>query len=147
VPDPRACVERLSIRSEAGRIRDARDWFARIARQHDCHESDVRDLAVALSEACSNAIRYGYEGREEERVELEVRIGPEAIELAVRDFGKGFDPRDYREPELGQPRVGGYGIYLMRQLADRVEHRTVSSGTLVVMTKQRSKEAEVEHVR
>lgn len=147
MPDPGERTERMTIRSEPGLIRDARDWLARVALEQDCPEDEVRDLAVALSEACSNAMRYGYEGRSDGLIELEIRIRSDEIELAVRDFGKGFEPGDYRAPDLARPRVGGYGIYLMRRLTDSVAYPSVDSGTLVVMKKSRAKEAEVEHVR
>ena len=146
MPDREERVERLSIRSVPKRIRDARGWFARVARAHGCSEDEVRDLAVALSEACSNAQRHGYEGRDDGPIELELRIRSDEIELSVRDYGKGLEPGSYRAPDLARPRVGGYGIYLMSQLTDRVEHRPAETGTLVVMMKSRSRKAEVEHV-
>jgi serine/threonine-protein kinase RsbW len=136
VPE-RARTERLSIRSDPVLIRDARRWLTRIVDGAGWSGEESHDLAVALSEACSNAYRYAYEGRTDGRIDLFVELWADEIELAVRDYGKGFDQETYRTPDLSQPREGGYGIYLMQQLTDRLEHRPMESGTLVVMGKTR----------
>jgi anti-sigma regulatory factor (Ser/Thr protein kinase) len=147
VPESEPRVERLTIRSVPGQLRDARTWLTRMLVGQGWADAEAGDLAVVLSEACSNAIRHGYEERDDGRIDLELRLDANAVELSVRDYGKGFDPGAYRAPDLRQPHVGGYGIHLMNQLADSVELRPVERGTLVVMTKTRSEETEVAHVR
>ena len=128
-------------------FREARCWLARIAGEGGWTANQVHDLTVALSEACSNAHRHAYSGRLGGRIDLELRLSPGAIELTVRDYGEGFDPRGYRSPDLSRPNEGGYGIHLMHRLTDRVEHRRMEPGTMVVMAKRRKRIREkVEHV-
>ena len=135
-------IERLSIRSDPGRIRDARRWISEIVGRGGWEASDARDLALALSEACSNAHRYAYGGRKDGRIDVRLELWPSRIEIAVRDYGVGFDASSYRGPDLSRPREGGYGIHLMKQLTDHVEHRAKEAGTLVVMIKTRRPEAQ-----
>lgn len=130
-------IERLGVRSDPGLFRDVRRWLNGILAGAGWLEEERSDLVVALSEACSNAHRYAYEGRKSGRIDLQVELSADGVEIRVRDYGKGFDPRDYRAPELGRPREGGYGIYLMKRLTDRLEHRSMETGTLVLMTKRR----------
>jgi serine/threonine-protein kinase RsbW len=129
--------EEFTIRSDPRRIREARRWLAGLVAGVGWSGEDCHDLAVALSEACSNAHRYAYAGRTDGRIDLRVALHGDRVELSVRDYGKGFDPKAYREPDLSRPREGGYGIHLMRGLTDRVEHRRQDVGTLVLMTKSK----------
>jgi serine/threonine-protein kinase RsbW len=145
VPETGERVERLTIGSVPAQLRDARAWLTRILVAAGCPESEAGDMAVVLSEACSNAIRHGYEDRGDGRIDLELSVRADQLALSVRDYGKGFDPRAYRPPDLRRPRMGGYGIYLMNQLTDRVELRPVEQGTLVVTTRSRSREAVRRH--
>jgi serine/threonine-protein kinase RsbW len=140
-------VERFSTRSDPRVFRDARCWLARIVGADGWSSSQIHDLTVVLNEACSNAHRHAYSGRIDGRIDLELRLHPVEVELAVRDYGKGFDPGRYRPPDLSRPNEGGYGIHLMHRLTDRVEHRRMDPGTLVVMTRRRTRVGEeVEHV-
>ncbi|MBZ5638919.1 MAG: ATP-binding protein [Acidobacteriia bacterium] len=62
-----ARLEALSIRSDPARIRDARTWIAAVARSAGFTEEETHDLAVALSEVCSNSHRHSYRGRTDGR--------------------------------------------------------------------------------
>jgi len=130
-------IERLGIRSDPGLFREARRWLAGILGEAGWSREEASDVVVALSEACSNAHRYAYDGRKDGRIDLRVALSAERVEIRVRDYGKGFDLREYRAPDLSQPHEGGYGIYLMSRLTDRLEHRPMESGTLVLMVKSR----------
>jgi len=130
-------IERLWIRSDPGRFRVARRWLSGILSEAGWYGEEVRDVVVAVSEACSNAHRYGYEGRMDGKIDLEIALSPDRAEIRVRDYGRGFDPERYRAPDLSRPLEGGYGIHLMKGLTDHLEHRAMEEGTLVLMTKVR----------
>jgi serine/threonine-protein kinase RsbW len=136
VPDPER-IEELSIPSDPGRIRDARRWLAAVVGGAGWPGEDCHDLAVALSEACSNAHRYAYAGRTDGRVDLRLELFADHVVLQVRDYGTGFDLGRYEAPDLLRPTEGGYGIHLMRGLTDRVEYRQEKAGTSVRMAKTR----------
>lgn len=130
-------IERLWIRSDPGRFRVARRWLAGILGEAGWFGEEVRDVVVAVSEACSNAHRYGYDGSMDGKIDLEIELNADRAEIRIRDYGRGFDPEKYRAPDLGRPREGGYGIHLMKGLTDHLEHRVMEEGTLVLMTKLR----------
>lgn len=78
---------------------------------------------VALAEALANAMRAGGDcgGRGRVGVHAEVRV--ETVRVAVSDEGKGFDPQALPDPTLPDTleRECGRGVFLIRNLADRVE--------------------------
>src|SRR5690242_15997959 len=57
-------------------------------------------VVSAVSEAFNNLVLHGYAGRRDGRVDLMIRPGHEQIEIELRDWGKGFDPKDVPLPEL-----------------------------------------------
>ena len=84
------------------------------------------DLVIAIDEAATNVMRYGYRDRPGPiNLELEIENGQLAMRLI--DDAPIFDPTTER-PELnldldiGQRPFGGMGIHLMRTSVDRLVH-------------------------
>jgi serine/threonine-protein kinase RsbW len=132
-------MKRLRIPSDPAFFRRARRWAATIAREAGFDERDVRDLEIALSEACSNAHRHAYGGRTDGFVDLEAADDATAITIAVRDYAGHFRPESYRPPSPDSPGEGGYGLYLMRCLVDEVEVRNMDPGVEVLLRKRRKR--------
>lgn len=82
------------------------------------------NLAVALTEALSNAILRGNNDDPAKHVHVMARVDPSRLVIEVRDEGKGFDldqcTLDPTTPD-NVDREDGRGLFLMRQLMDRVE--------------------------
>lgn len=96
-------------------------------------------VPVALTEAISNAILYGNREDPSKRVRVRASLDERALVLEVADEGPGFDmdictvdPTDPTHLE----REDGRGLFLMRQLMDRVERYT-SDGNVVRLTLHR----------
>jgi serine/threonine-protein kinase RsbW len=132
-----SALEALTIRSDPARFRDARLWISEIARRNGFTEAEAHELSLALNEACANAHAHAYEGRTDGRIDLRVEAASDRVRLTIRDYGVPFDPKTYAPPDLKQAREGGYGVYLIRKLMDRVEYQSTAAGTCVVMDKRR----------
>jgi hypothetical protein len=83
------------------------------------------DLALLAVELVTNAMRHS---GSTEPVGLDVTAVPGAVRIEVRDRGPGFDP-DPGTPTLRQ--VGGRGLFLVEQLADRWGYAHDGDGFLV----------------
>ncbi len=97
-------------------------------------------VPVALSEALSNAILYGNSKDPSKSVRLRASLDEVALVLEVADEGGGFDLEactlDPTGPEQVE-REDGRGLFLMRQLMDRVE-RFSDGGNVVRLTLHRT---------
>lgn len=98
------------------------------------------DLAVAVSEALSNAAMHGNRLDPASRVVVTVEVVPDTrVVVEVRDSGQGFDSTrlsDPTEPErLLAP--AGRGVYLMHALVDEVQYN--KKGNRVRLTMNRRK--------
>jgi anti-sigma regulatory factor (Ser/Thr protein kinase) len=88
-------------------------------------EEQRDDLAVALSEALSNAAVHGNKLRPRSHVTIRVEVTPGVNALiVVRDSGDGFDQTGLPDPS-DPARIlvpGGRGVFLMRRLLDGLEY-------------------------
>jgi len=101
----------------------------------------IHDLAVAVSEALSNAAIHGngLDPRKNVSVALTVLPG-ERAEIEVKDQGHGFDVARLADPTDPEQilATGGRGVFLMRRLVDRVDYLEGGSRVRLIVGKVRS---------
>jgi serine/threonine-protein kinase RsbW len=123
----------LRIPSRAEWVSVARLAVAGIAHRVDASIDEVEDLKLAVAEACTNCIQHA-QGNEEVLVTFE--ISGRRITVVVEDGGKGFDGRALAPEPLGEPKVGGLGVFLIRSLMDEVDYDfDPLTGTKLTMSK------------
>lgn len=139
MPDGRGLDLQLDLPAKPEFVAIARLMIASLASGRRALSADrVADLKLAVSEACTNAIEsYGGAG-EDNRVWIGWRETPDALEVWIRDAGKGFDPdRLMQPPPVTDPErlnfERGLGIPLMRTLMDEVQFSPTAAGTVVRM--------------
>lgn len=105
-----------------GHARDAlQSLTGRLSRER------LQTLELIASELVTNAVRHSpAEGPG--ALGLEILCGPRTVSVAVTDPGEGFDV-DAQRPEPGAD--GGFGLYLVDELADRWSVEPVIDGTRV----------------
>jgi serine/threonine-protein kinase RsbW len=88
------------------------------------------DIEVALSEACTNALKHSVPGAE---YEVHVSLNDRQCAITVVDTGQGFDGRS---AEADPSAEHGRGVELMRALVDHVEFDSnPEAGTVVRLEK------------
>ena len=99
----------------------------------------IDDLRLAVSEATTNAIRAHANLGSSERITIRFGLEGDRIEVEVQDRGSGFDPEklDPAGPLTDKGRLeyeGGFGIPLMKILADEITIESADEGTTVNLT-------------
>jgi len=128
----------VSLPNRMGYERIAMDCSASFARIAGLVSHRIEDLKTAVAEACLNAIEHGNRGRPEARVLIHLNCDGETFTVTVVDEGEGIAEFP-KEPDIEQklakletPR--GLGIFLMKNLMDRVEfNRKTARGHSVTM--------------
>jgi serine/threonine-protein kinase RsbW len=98
-------------------------------------------MSVAVRESVVNAIKHGNLLDEAKRVSLEFVLHPDALEVQVKDEGRGFDPSGVPSPlaEENLLKPAGRGIFFMRSFMDEVSYSfSPRGGTVVKMVKRRA---------
>ena len=131
---------RVELPSSRRAITDAVRKIMRVATEMRCSKSHRADLEIALREALANAVIHGNRGDPKKKVIVRCTFSrSRGTRLAVRDEGKGFNPRGVPDPREPNRRLlhHGRGLFLMRALMDRLEHR--DGGREVVLVKERGR--------
>jgi len=118
------------------------EFVVRAAQDAGLDERAVYGVQMAVDEACSNIIEYGYDGGGDGEIECVCRINEIGMTVILRDQGEAFDPDCVPEPDthadLEDRDGGGLGVYFMRKLTDEMsfEH-TTDSGNVLTLVKRK----------
>lgn len=91
------------------------------------------NIMISVTECISNAIIHGNQNDPQKMVHLELQTTPGLLLCVVEDEGAGFDfgsLADPTEPENIE-KIGGRGIFLMRNLSDEVKFELGGKKTLL----------------
>ena len=141
----RVCQNEMRLEFDS---RSCNEGFARVAvasflTQLNPTLEEVADVKTAVSEAVTNAIIHGYEGRVE-KITISSRISGQELYVEVSDYGKGIpDVRLAMEPLFttkAECDRAGMGFAFMEAFMDTLEVESEpGKGTLVKMTKRISR--------
>lgn len=132
-PEESLSFVELRIPSRAEWVGVARLAVAGVASRLQFSIEDIEDLKLAVAEACTNCIQHATGG---ESVHISCAIFPDKIVVTVADTGKGFAGGELAPKVLGEPKVGGLGVFLIRSLMDNVDYElNPATGTKLTMTK------------
>jgi serine/threonine-protein kinase RsbW len=110
---------RLTIPAKAEYITLVRLALSGFSRLRPLSEEVLGDLKLAVTEACTNSVRHGYENGEG-TVEVLYELRPDRFVVEVSDDGPGFDASGDRSTEDNLAE-GGLGIAIIRALSDEFE--------------------------
>ncbi len=111
-----------TLPSDLGAGAQARAWLADcLACLPEESRPVIPDVVLAFGELFTNCVRHAYGPGVAGRVEVALWVTPEEIALSVQDYGRTMDTTHVALPDLSRANEGGYGIFLVRTLADEVE--------------------------
>lgn len=81
-------------------------------------------MGIALREAVTNAIKHGNALDPEKKVDVELIVREDAVDIVVEDEGGGFDPAAVEDPLAPDNllKTAGRGIFYMRKFMDKIEY-------------------------
>jgi serine/threonine-protein kinase RsbW len=87
-------------------------------------ETVTYNMELAVQEACTNIVDHAYDGQHEAHilVHMSLASNPGRVTVDLYDSGRPFDQSEVEETDLDEPHIHGYGLFLMRALADDVQY-------------------------
>jgi len=111
-----------------------------IAREIDRFTGDRETLAyqinLVLTEAMTNAIKYGNADNKEETVHILINIVENQLFIRIFDYGQGFDINEIPAPDFDLLEDRGRGIFLIKAVMDSVKYVRKTGKNVLVMIKQ-----------
>lgn len=101
-------------------------------------KKDARKIVLAVDEACSNIIKYAYEGDYTRTYSLDITVETGMLAVELKDSGKKPDLSKIAPRKLDEVRPGGLGTHFIAAVFDRVEYDTSrGAGTVLTLVKEK----------
>lgn len=125
----------LALKSSLKEIGQVEEMLRRVKRSVRLVEDDYYRLLVATNEAVMNGIVHGNKSDPRKKVEIRVEASPGMVTVYVSDSGTGFDEVDIPDPLADEnlTKESGRGVFLIKQLMDRVHIDSSPHGTTIEM--------------
>ena len=101
-------------------------------------KKEARRIVLAVDEACSNIIKYAYEGDYTKRYSLDIVVEAGRLAVKLSDSGKKPDVSKIAPRKLDEVRPGGLGTHFISTVFDHVEYDTSrEAGTVLILVKEK----------
>ncbi len=123
---------RMEVRSDPCELPKVREAVRQAASAVGFEEEPAASLVLAVDEAIVNVIKHGYQGKDDQPVEVHLEGveegGIRGIRIVVRDFGRQVPPESICGRDLDDVRPGGLGVHIIRSVMDEVSYATADGG-------------------
>jgi serine/threonine-protein kinase RsbW len=117
----------LTIKSRTSYLSDVRKFVSGEAKKFGFSDEEVNKITLAVDEACTNIIKHAYKYAGDYPIHLELIARNNTFQVAIEDKGAAFDPDSIKLPDMKEHlrsyKRGGFGMYLMKSLVDKVEYK------------------------
>ncbi len=113
---------KLQLASNPKNVATIEPYVNQVVEAYNIDHEMYGNILISLTEAVNNAIIHGNGKDSQKMVVVDLKSDDKKITFTVSDEGRGFDPGLLPDPTAPENilKLGGRGIFLMRQLADLV---------------------------
>ena len=121
----------FEIKNDLSEIETLAEAITNYCKENGVAEPISYDIRLALEEAISNTIKYGYDDHDLHNIYVRIGISKQELLIEIEDDARAFNPLEAPTPDFSLPveqkPIGSLGIYLMRSVMDRIDYER--SGT------------------
>lgn len=130
-----------SVTGDAAQLSALTQFLQEFWSAADLPPAQAVSFELALEEIFMNVVVHGSPaGGPVPRVEVSLALCDGCLTLMIEDDGPSFDPLSLAAPDvtasLEERRVGGLGVYLVRQMMDAVSYQRLGARNQLSMTKR-----------
>ena len=130
----------LVLRNEISEINRLALFIEELGGELNLAPDLVFNLNLVLEEAVSNVILYAYPKEEHQEIVLTAKISDKSLIFVLTDSGREFDPTQAPDADITlsaeERPIGGLGIFLIRQIMDKVEYQRIDGKNVLTLGKQ-----------
>lgn len=129
-PSNEAGPIRMTLSSRFENIEMAQHLCGKLLEGREVPDETRHWILMALREALANAIKHGNLQNAAKRVDVEMEVVADTLQIRIRDEGLGFEPQDVADPLAPENRLktSGRGIFYMKTFMDDVRFRRTDRG-------------------
>jgi serine/threonine-protein kinase RsbW len=130
---------RRSVPSDAAQLPVLTQFLQEFWSAASLPPAQAMSFEIALEEIFMNVVMHGSSARAMPRVEVSLALAEAHLTMTLEDDGPQFDPLSVPAPDVNasieERRVGGNGVFLVRQLMDAVDYQHIRGRNQLKMTK------------
>lgn len=112
----------IQIPSLTENLRIVESFIDNVKEKFNLNDDIYGNIMISVTEAVNNAIHHGNGQDKSKSVSITLLLDDNQIKFTVIDEGSGFDFNNLPDPTAPEniDKIGGRGIFLMKNLADEV---------------------------
>jgi serine/threonine-protein kinase RsbW len=130
----------MSVTGDAAQLSALTQFLQEFWSAADLPPAEAVSFELALEEIFMNVVVHGSPAGPVPRVGVSLALCDGCLTLLIEDDGPAFDPLSLAAPDvtasLEERRVGGLGVYLVRQMMDAVCYQRLGARNQLSMTKR-----------
>ena len=131
----------ITFRNDISEISRLEGFIEQVAEQFSLPMDIVFNLNLALEEAVTNVVLYAYPKEEHEFIYLSASLKDDnTLVFVLTDSGKEFDPTLEPDADIDlsaeKRRIGGLGIFLIRQIMNEVRYERIDNKNILTLEKK-----------
>ena len=135
----------VTIVNDLAELQRLAELVENFVARHGLPERMAFNLNLCLDELITNIVSYGYDDGASHEIQVRFRIDNGALVTTIVDDAKAYDPFvEAPEPDLAagvdERRIGGLGVFLVKEFNDVCEYRRDGDKNVVMMSKSIEKE-------
>ncbi len=124
IPLENAKTQEFAVPSNLSQLQNIRDFVGATCRAlppDQINEARRASIDLAATEVATNIIRHAHRSRPEQSITIQSAITSRRMEFYFFDHGDAFNPDQVAQPIFDGSTDGGFGVFIIRQIADEVE--------------------------
>ena len=124
---------KISIPSLIENIQVIESFIDNAKEDFEINDDMYGNIMISVTECISNAIIHGNKSNAAKMVHLELQMQQGLLKCSIEDEGSGFDYSNLPDPTDPEniEKLGGRGIFLMRNLSDDVKFEENGKKTIL----------------
>ena len=133
---------RLRLESQLSSLEELEESVEQFGADQGWSPNLLFQMQLALEELACNVINHGF-GEAGHEFEIAISSSPETVTIEVVDGARPYNPlTETPEPDVGasldERKVGGLGVYLVREISDELYYRREDGKNRLTIVKRRN---------
>jgi len=129
----------ISVWASLEHLSELIEHVTRICLEHSATPEQIMSIELAVEEVVVNVISYAYTENSQGKIKLSCYVNNEQLIISISDWGIPYNPLLKEAPDvdalLDDRPVGGLGIFLTKQVMDKVEYEYHDAQNILTLTK------------
>ncbi|MDD4032441.1 MAG: ATP-binding protein [Bacteroidales bacterium] len=132
--------KQLTLRNRVEELTRVEAFLEELATEWDLPVKLILNLNLALEEAVTNIMFYGYDDEEVHTILIDFTRQDDLLTISIMDDGHAYDPTARPDPDItlaaeDRP-IGGLGIFLIKKIMDQVEYERKENKNYLTLNKR-----------